>query len=97
MYIERLLPLLDQLHNIGCQRDRAGNRSLHYDQYCLLVLLFFFNPVVRSLRALQQASTLKTVQRKLGVPARHSGHCLRPSRSSVPSDSVASSSPSPPR
>src|SRR4051812_26817222 len=65
-YVERLLPLLDQLHDVGCQRDRAGNRSLHYDQYCLLVLLFLFNPVLRSLRALQQASTLKNVQRKLG-------------------------------
>ena len=65
-YLDRLLPLLDQLHEVGCQRDRAGNRCLHYDQYCLLVLLFLFNPVVRSLRALQQASTLKTVQRKLG-------------------------------
>jgi hypothetical protein len=65
-YVERLLPLLDQLHEVGCQRDKAGNRSLHYDQYCLLVLLFLFNPVLRSLRALQQASTLKNVQRKLG-------------------------------
>ena len=65
-YLDRLLPLLDQLHDVGCQRDRAGNRCLHYDQYCLLVLLFLFNPVMRSLRALQQASTLKTVQRKLG-------------------------------
>ena len=65
-YVEWLLPLLDQLHNVGCQRDRAGNRCLHYDQYCLLVLLFLFNPIVRSLRALQQASTLKNVQRKLG-------------------------------
>ena len=65
-YVEWLLPLLDQLHDVGCQRDRAGNRCLHYDQYCLLVLLFLFNPIVRSLRALQQASTLKNVQRKLG-------------------------------
>src|SRR6516162_9705954 len=65
-YLERLLPLLDQLHEVGCQRDRAGNRCLHYDQYCLLILLFLFNPILRSLRALQQASTLKNVQRKLG-------------------------------
>ena len=62
-YLEQLLPLLDQLHDSGCQRDRAGNRNLHYDQYCLLVLLFLFNPVLRSL---QQASQLKNVQRKLG-------------------------------
>jgi hypothetical protein len=65
-YLDRLLPLLDQLHEVGCQRDKAGNRCLHYDQYCLLVLLYLFNPVLRSLRALQQASTLPNVQRKLG-------------------------------
>jgi hypothetical protein len=65
-YFKQLLPLLDRLHDVGCQRDKAGNRSLHYDQYCLLILLFLFNPVVRSLRALQQASNLKNVQRKLG-------------------------------
>ena len=65
-YLERVLPLLDQLHEVGCQRDSAGNRCLHYDQYCLLVLLYLFNPLVRSLRGLQQASTLENVQRKLG-------------------------------
>ena len=65
-YLDRLLPLLDGLHDVGCQRDKAGNRSLHFDQYCLLVLLSLFNPVVRSLRALKQASQLEKVQRKLG-------------------------------
>jgi hypothetical protein len=67
-YLDRLLPLLERLHGVGCARDRAGNRKLHYDQYCLLVLLTLFNPVVRSLRALQQASTLRKVQRRLGCP-----------------------------
>src|SRR5436309_3092122 len=66
-YLDLLLPLLDELHEVGCQRDKAGNRKLHYDQYCLLVLLFLFNPVLRSLRALQQASELAKVRRKLGV------------------------------
>jgi Transposase DDE domain len=65
-YLDRLLPLLDRLHDVGCQRDRAGNRQLHFDQYCVLVLLFLFNPMLRSLRALQQASELKHVQRRLG-------------------------------
>lgn len=65
-YLDRVLPLLDRLHAVGYQRDRAGNRSLHYDQYCLLVLLGLFNPVVGSLRSLQQASQLRNVQRKLG-------------------------------
>jgi len=36
------------------------------DQYCALVLLFLFNPCVRSLPALQQTSELANVQRKLG-------------------------------
>ena len=66
-YLNKLLPLLEELHDVGCQRDRAGNRKLHYDQYCVLILLFLFSPVVRSLRALQQASQLQKVQRKLGV------------------------------
>lgn len=65
-YFDKLVPLLARLHEVGCQRDRAGNRTLHFDQYCLLVLLFLFNPVVRSLRAIQQASQLRKVQRKLG-------------------------------
>jgi Transposase DDE domain len=67
-YVDRLVPMLERLHGIGCGRDRAGNRKLHYDQYCLLVLLALFNPVVRSLRAVQQASTLRKVQRRLGCP-----------------------------
>jgi hypothetical protein len=64
-YFDRLVPLLERLHEVGCQRDRAGNRELHFDQYCLQVLLFLFNPVVRSLRAIQQASELKKVQKLL--------------------------------
>jgi hypothetical protein len=67
-YFDQLAPLLERLHEVGCQRDVAGNRTLHYDQYCMLILLFFFNPVVKSLRGLQQASELKNVQKKLGCP-----------------------------
>lgn len=64
-YFRRLWPLFERLHDVGCQRDKAGNRRLFMDQYCALVLLFLFNPCVRSLRALQQASELANVQRKL--------------------------------
>jgi hypothetical protein len=67
-YLDRLFPLLERLHDVGCARDAAGNRQLHYDQYCALILLSLFNPVVRSLRGLQQASTLQKVQRRLGCP-----------------------------
>jgi len=74
-YFDKLQPMLARLHEVGCQRDKAGNRQLHMDEYCLLVLLFLFNPVARSLRALQQASELRKVQRKLG--------CLRASLGSL--------------
>lgn len=67
-YFQQLLPLFDRLHEVGCQRDKAGNRELFMDEYCVLILLFLFNPIVTSLRALQQASELAKVQRKLGCP-----------------------------
>lgn len=66
--LEQLLPLLERLHDVGCQRDKAGNRTLHMDQYCMLMLLYFFNPLLTSLRGLQQASELKKVRRKLQCP-----------------------------
>jgi hypothetical protein len=65
-YFKRLLPLFERLHDAGCARDRAHNRTLHYDQYCALLLLALFNPILASLRALQQASELTKVQKKLG-------------------------------
>jgi hypothetical protein len=67
-YFDQLAPLLTRLHNEGCDRDTANNRKLHYDKYCMLLLLYLFNPIVTSLRGIQQASELKKVQRKLGCP-----------------------------
>lgn len=66
-YFKKILPLLDRLHDHGTDRDKAGNRSLHFDQYILLQLLFFLNPIVTSMRGLVQASTLRKVQQHLGV------------------------------
>jgi hypothetical protein len=43
-YFNLINPFLEHLHECGTQRDRAGNRSLHYDQYAALILLFYFNP-----------------------------------------------------
>ena len=78
-YFDKLAPLLARLHDVGCQRDKAGNRTLHFDQYCMLVLLFLFNPVVRSLRAIEQASELRrwwrwaTRERPMLAPTTRSG------------------------
>lgn len=66
-YFRKILPLLDDLHQAGTQRDRAGNRILHFDQYIALQLLFFFNPIVSSMRGLVEASRLRKVQKTLGV------------------------------
>ncbi|BBA33851.1 protein containing transposase, IS4-like domain protein [Methylocaldum marinum] len=51
-YLELLGPLLTDLHAAGTARDRAGNRHLFYDPYALLLLLYFFNPTMTSLRGL---------------------------------------------
>jgi len=67
-YFKTISGLLEKLHRVGCERDRAGNRLLHMDQYVSLLLLYMFNPICASLRSLQQASELKKVQKKLGVP-----------------------------
>lgn len=66
-YFRALSDLLEGLHDAGCARDKAGNRILHMDQYVSLLLLYMFSPICTSLRALQQVSELKKVQRKLGV------------------------------
>jgi len=67
-YFKAISKMLEALHDAGCQRDRAGNRDLHMDQYISLLLLYMFNPLCTSLRSLQQASELSKVQKKLGVP-----------------------------
>ena len=66
-YFGKLKPLLARLHDVGTERDKANNRDLHMDQYCLLVLMWMFCPILTSMRALQQASELDKVQKKLGV------------------------------
>jgi hypothetical protein len=66
-HLKRLLPLFGRLHEVGCQRDKASNRCLHFDGYCALVLLYMFNPLIGSLRTLQKASALPAVARALGV------------------------------
>jgi hypothetical protein len=67
-YFDRLRPLLDRLHDHATQRDKAGNRRLFYDQYAALLLFYFFNPILTSLRGLQRATDLDKVQQRLGCP-----------------------------
>ena len=55
-HFAKIRSLLGSLHSNGCERDKANNRSLHMDEYCLGVLLYLFNPAITSLRGIQQAS-----------------------------------------
>jgi len=66
-YFKRLSPLLDRLHEVGTDRDRAGNRQLFFDQYCKLVLLYLFNPLISSMRMLQESLQLNNAARAVGV------------------------------
>ena len=63
-----VLPLLDKLHDIGTQRDTAGNRRLHFDDYVKLVLIWMFNPLIDSISMLQRAAALPKLAQQLDIP-----------------------------
>jgi len=67
--IQKALPLFRRLHAHATTRDRAGNRRLHFDEYLILELVFFLNPVITSMRGLVLASALEGVQERLEIPA----------------------------
>lgn len=79
-YFALLNPLLEGLRDCATERDRAGNRILHFDQYCCLILLFYFNPIVDSLRGIQQASGLRKIQKSLGCSRASLGSLSEASR-----------------
>jgi hypothetical protein len=66
-HFKTMLPLFERLHEVGCARDKAGNRQLFFDGYCTATMLYLLNPLIGSMRSLQQALTLPNVARKLGV------------------------------
>jgi len=65
--LRRVAQMLCSLHEVGCERDKPGNRELHFDDYVLLVLLYLFNPLIDSMRTLQKAADLTEVQKRLGI------------------------------
>jgi hypothetical protein len=64
--LRRVFPLLGRLACCGTERDTARNRQLFYSQYAALILVGFFNPILKSARALVAASGLKKVRRLTG-------------------------------
>jgi hypothetical protein len=65
--LRRVAQLLSHLHDSGCDRDKAGNRELHFDDYVLLNLLYLFNPLIDSMRTLQKVADLPEVRKRLGI------------------------------
>ena len=57
------MSLLEPLHSV----KQHHNRDLHFDQYTSLVLLYFFNPILSSLRGIQQVSSFDKVKKSLGI------------------------------
>ncbi len=64
-YFKLLGSLFDRLHPVGTKRDKAHNRKLFFDHYAGLLLLYFFNPVIDSLRGVQRMTELAKVQNQL--------------------------------
>lgn len=65
-YLQHFAELWQPLR--ACAVDRAGNRTLFFDQYLALLLLYYFTPTLTSLRGLQQAATLSKVQKAVALP-----------------------------
>ncbi|MCZ7647171.1 MAG: hypothetical protein M5U26_18270 [Planctomycetota bacterium] len=49
------------------ERHAHPNRTLHYDEYLILLLLAYYNPVLQSLRGLRKAAGLPWTERNLGL------------------------------
>jgi len=64
-YFSAIRELLASLH----AKYPHPNRKLHYDELVLWFLLSCFNPVLKSLRALQAASRFKRVHKRTGLPS----------------------------
>lgn len=62
-YLRKFIPLLERFHLI---KDHH-NRDLHFDHYISLILFYFYNPILTSLRGIQQATQLERVQDSLGI------------------------------
>jgi len=65
--LRRVRGMLAYLHEVGCDRDKAGNRKLHFDDYVVLVLLYLMNPMIDSLQTLQKVADLREVRKRLGI------------------------------
>lgn len=64
---KQMRKMLAHLHTVGTERDRAGNRKLFYDDYVMLLLLYFYNPTLTSLQGVQNCTNWERVRKTLGI------------------------------
>jgi hypothetical protein len=77
-YFDKLAPLLERLHEDGCERDQASKRVLHYDQCWMLILLYLFFVSRVALRCAHLYARCHLPLSKRRVPATPSLKLLRP-------------------
>ena len=63
--LARAKALFETLRDAGV--DKSQNREFRYSHFTSLILLRFFNPILQSLRGMQQASHIAVDQKKLAI------------------------------
>ena len=62
-FFKKIRGVLQCLH----PETEQQNRKLFYDDYAALMLFYFFNPIITSLRGMQAVSDMPKVRKKLGI------------------------------
>jgi len=62
--LRKFFSVLEPLRHVPAH----GNREFFFDQYVGLLLIHFYNPMVSSLRAMQEATDIESIQEIIGVP-----------------------------
>ena len=83
-YFSILMPFLERLRNVATERDCAGNRQFFCDQYVGLLLIYFFNSIVTSVRGLQQLSEWRKSKNSWASNGFRSARSARPLAFSTP-------------
>lgn len=65
--VKLLTNFIDILRPLHAHCD-CPNRKLHYDEFAAYLLLYYFTPVLTSMRGIQQASNFESLRKKLHLP-----------------------------
>lgn len=71
-----LKPVQELLSALAEDSASNPNRKLQFDHYVTLLLFYFFNPTLTSLRGLQASTTFEKIRKKLSLPEKGRGTSL---------------------